>query len=156
MAPTSLSWSSFISLSLTPTIRSMNEPSINSLKLPCFYVESSKKCSKPVSVSSSGLQRNPRKDLSRILRTDAAIKGVENKANSLSYKHQQLWPRAVLESLDEAIEALRWEAALKVGPARASVLFSCYYYYHYYYLCLNSCCHILCNYWLYWMFWHSS
>lgn len=62
---------------------------------------------------SNGLQKDQRKDLSRILRTDAAVKGVVRKANSRKY--QQLWPKAVLEALDEAIRENQWENALKVS-----------------------------------------
>ncbi|KAF7824580.1 pentatricopeptide repeat-containing protein [Senna tora] len=108
--PNSLRWSS--SFSTTPTNCStnvLNENLSDNPKLRRFYVQSSIRCSKPVS---SGLQKNPRKDLSRILRTESAIRGVENKANSRKYK--QLWPKAVLEALEEAIKELRWEAALKI------------------------------------------
>lgn len=62
--------------------------------------------------SSTGLQRQPKKDLSRILRTEAAIKAIEQKANSKKYTN--LWPKAVLEALDEAIRDKHWESALKV------------------------------------------
>lgn len=119
MDPKSLSWLS--SFSSTPTTRStivLNEKLSSAPKLRRFFVQASKRCTKPVS---SGLQKDPKKDLSRILRTEAAIRGVENKANSKKYK--QLWPKAVLEALDEAIKEIRWEAALKVCP---SLSFSCY------------------------------
>lgn len=55
---------------------------------------------------------DPKKELSRILRTDAAVKGIERKANS--EKYLTLWPKAVLEALDEAIKENRWQSALKV------------------------------------------
>ncbi|CAN8268123.1 unnamed protein product [Cochlearia groenlandica] len=55
---------------------------------------------------------DPKKELSRILRTDAAVKGIERKANS--EKYNTLWPKAVLEALDEAIRENRWQAALKI------------------------------------------
>lgn len=64
-------------------------------------------------MTSKGLQKEGKKDLSRILRAEAAIKGIERKANSK--KHNNLMPKAVLEALDEAIREKRWEAALKVG-----------------------------------------
>lgn len=106
--PTCLTWSSSIS-STTPITRSTKFLN-DTPKLPfSFRVESLKRSSKP---QSPGLQKDPKKDLSRILRTEAAIKGVEKKANS--WKHRQLWPKAVLEALDEAINGLRWQAALKV------------------------------------------
>lgn len=41
------------------------------------------------------------------------MKGIVRKANSRKY--QQLWPKAVLEALDEAIRENQWENALKVG-----------------------------------------
>ncbi|XP_057728734.1 pentatricopeptide repeat-containing protein At3g53170 isoform X2 [Arachis stenosperma] len=72
-------------------------------------VEFMKRGLKPLS---SGIQKDSNKDLSRILRTEAAIKGVENKGKS--WKHRQLWPKAVLEALDEAIKGCRWQAALKI------------------------------------------
>lgn len=53
-----------------------------------------------------------KKELSRILRTDAAVKNIERKANSNKYNN--LWPKAVLEALDEAIANNLWETALKV------------------------------------------
>ena len=62
--------------------------------------------------SQNGLQKNTNKDLSRILRTDAAIRNIERKANSKKYN--RLWPKAVLEALDEAIRKNFWETALKV------------------------------------------
>ncbi|EFH54164.1 pentatricopeptide repeat-containing protein [Arabidopsis lyrata subsp. lyrata] len=57
-------------------------------------------------------QIDPKKELSRILRTDAAVKGIERKANS--EKYLTLWPKAVLEALDEAIKENRWQSALKI------------------------------------------
>lgn len=83
---------------------------IQTQELPKFFVQLSKRSSKPASY---GLQKNPRKDLSRILRTDAAVKGIVRKANSRKYK--QLWPKAVLEALDDAIRENQWENALKVS-----------------------------------------
>jgi hypothetical protein len=50
--------------------------------------------------------------LSRILRTEAAIKAIEQKANSKKYNN--LWPKAVLEALEDAIKENQWESALKV------------------------------------------
>lgn len=61
---------------------------------------------------SRGLQKQPSKDLSHILRTEAAINSIERKANSNKYK--RLWPKAVLDALDEAIRENRWESALKI------------------------------------------
>ncbi|CAI9781677.1 unnamed protein product [Fraxinus pennsylvanica] len=53
-----------------------------------------------------------KKDLSRILRTQSAIKAIEKKANSSKYNN--LWPKAVLEALDDAIRNNQWESALKI------------------------------------------
>ncbi|XP_030474241.1 pentatricopeptide repeat-containing protein At3g53170 [Syzygium oleosum] len=64
------------------------------------------------SSGSVGLQRKTQKDLSRILRTESAIKEIERKANSKKYNN--LWPKAVLEALDEAIRENRYESALKI------------------------------------------
>ncbi|WOL00093.1 hypothetical protein Cni_G08806 [Canna indica] len=61
---------------------------------------------------SKGLQKDAKRDLSRILRTEAAVLGVERKAGST--KSTRLWPRAVLEALDESISSNRWESALKI------------------------------------------
>ncbi|KAL3639819.1 hypothetical protein CASFOL_014787 [Castilleja foliolosa] len=57
------------------------------------------------------LQKFSKKELSRILRTDSAIKAVEKKAYSSKYNN--LWPKAVLEALNDAIKQNRWESALK-------------------------------------------
>lgn len=62
--------------------------------------------------SRKGLQKDQKKDLSRILRTDAAIRNIERKANSKKYNN--LWPKPVLEALDQAIRNNYWETALKV------------------------------------------
>ncbi|XP_061364548.1 pentatricopeptide repeat-containing protein At3g53170 [Gastrolobium bilobum] len=110
--PASLTWSSSISSTTTIT-RSTEFPNENHRNAPkpphSFSVQSLKRRSKP---ASSGLQKDPKKDLSRILRTEAAIKGVENKGKS--WKHRQLWPKAVLEALDDAIKGCRWQDALKI------------------------------------------
>lgn len=68
---------------------------------------------------SKGLQKEPKRALSGILRTEAAVLGVERKAGSA--KSSNLWPRAVLEALDDSISNNRWESALKVN---ISLLFS--------------------------------
>lgn len=122
MDPNSLSSSS--SFSLVPTTCSTNVlnknlrlTNTNTTKLRRFYVQSSDRRAKP---DSSGLLKDPRKDLSRILRTEAAIRGIENKVNSRKYK--QLWPKAVLEALEEAIKETRWEAALKVGVSQFQLI----------------------------------
>ncbi|CAL0326223.1 unnamed protein product [Lupinus luteus] len=109
MDPTCLSWSTSIS-STIPTTCSTKFLTDNTPKLPLpFRILSLKRSSKQ---HTPGLQKDPKKDLSRILRTEAAIKGVKNKGDS--WKNKQLWPKAVLEALDEAIKGLRWQAALKI------------------------------------------
>ncbi|CAL1367405.1 unnamed protein product [Linum trigynum] len=60
----------------------------------------------------TGLQKPIKKTLSNILRTEAAIKAIEQKANS--NKHNTLWPKAVLDALDDAISDDSWESALKI------------------------------------------
>jgi len=104
-----ISWSSSIS-STAPITCSTKFPNQNHFNSSSFRVQSLKRSSKP---SYEGLQKDPKKDLSRILRTEAAIRGVENKAKS--WKHKQLWPKAVLEALDDAIKGYQWQNALMVG-----------------------------------------
>ncbi|WCJ18550.1 Pentatricopeptide repeat-containing protein At3g53170 [Euphorbia peplus] len=65
-----------------------------------------------VGSSDVGLQKLPKKELSRILITDAAIKAIELKSNSNKYNN--LWPKAVLDALDDAIYHNRWDSALKI------------------------------------------
>ncbi|KAE9459780.1 hypothetical protein C3L33_08301, partial [Rhododendron williamsianum] len=108
------------SSSLPPTTRStkfLNDPTKPSTP-PLFLIRAAKRQN-----PSRGLQKQPNKDLSRILRTEAAINAIERKANS--NKYNQLWPKAVLDSLDEAIRENRWESALKVcgQPKQAGFLF---------------------------------
>ncbi|KAL9316811.1 hypothetical protein ACSQ67_017812 [Phaseolus vulgaris] len=100
-----LTWSCGIS-SVTPFTSATN----NALpkRRRRFHVVSLKRKAK---AGSAGLVREPKKELSRILRTEAAIKGVENKAKSNS--HKQLWPKALLEALDDAIKRCRWQSALE-------------------------------------------
>lgn len=86
--------------------RTENVHYVKRLKLS---IRSSKQSSEP---SPMRVEKVSKKDLSRILRTEAAIRGVERKTNSK--KHNSLWPKAVLEALDEAIVENRWEAALKI------------------------------------------
>ncbi|XP_021736223.1 pentatricopeptide repeat-containing protein At3g53170-like [Chenopodium quinoa] len=63
-------------------------------------------------VVSKGLQKRQKKELSKMLWTEAAIKAIESKAGSKKYKN--LWPKAVLEALDDAIQLNNWESALKI------------------------------------------
>ncbi|KAG4952818.1 hypothetical protein JHK87_038412 [Glycine soja] len=116
-----LRWSSSIS-SATPFTSSTNRSPPKTRR--GFRVESLKRSSKPASAE---LVKDPNKDLSRILRTEAAIRGVHNKAKSSS--HKQLWPKALLESLDDAIKRCRSHSALEANfctpsqPEEASLLF---------------------------------
>ncbi|KAL0456189.1 UNVERIFIED_CONTAM: Pentatricopeptide repeat-containing protein [Sesamum latifolium] len=86
------------------------------LRLSSFKVESSSKNSLDCDHNSQslGLQfsKLSKKDLSRISRKKAAIKAIEKKANSFKYKN--LWPKAVLEALSDAIKQNHWEYALKI------------------------------------------
>ncbi|PNX93950.1 pentatricopeptide repeat-containing protein at3g53170-like protein [Trifolium pratense] len=102
------SWSSSIS-SILPITCSTKFPNQNHANFS-FRIHSIKRSSKPS--YKEGLQKDPKKDLSRILRTEAAIRGVENKAKS--WKHKQLWPKAVLEALDDAIKGCQWQNALMI------------------------------------------
>jgi hypothetical protein len=60
--------------------------------------------------------------LARILRTEAAVSGVSRKAAAARQQSTRLWPRAVLEALDSAVAACRWESALEVPPPPPSAL----------------------------------
>ncbi|KZV30940.1 pentatricopeptide repeat-containing protein-like [Dorcoceras hygrometricum] len=86
------------------------------IRVSCFAGKSSSRRNPDHDSSneSRGLQlRNfSKKDLSRILRTEAAIKAIDKKANSK--KHSNLWPKAILEALNDAIRRNRWESALKI------------------------------------------
>jgi len=86
-------------ISITPTMCSTKVPNERTDKMNSGLI-------------STRHQVDPKKELSRILRTDAAVKGIERKANS--EKYLTLWPKAVLEALDEAIKENRWQSALKV------------------------------------------
>lgn len=103
---TNMSWSLSIS---TPPSKNLLAGSNGNQDPQFLTIQSSKWCPDP---SSTGLQRQSKKELSRILRTEAAIKAIEQKANSKKYNN--LWPKAVLEALDDAIKENQWESALKV------------------------------------------
>ncbi|KAK3031107.1 hypothetical protein RJ639_036847, partial [Escallonia herrerae] len=77
---------------------------------PPFLAKAAKKSSQ--NPSPQGLQKPNKKSLSHILRTEAAIRAIERKANTTKYN--RLWPKAVLEALDDAIRQRRWESALKI------------------------------------------
>lgn len=81
----------------------------HNLKLVTFKTRSSERSPDP---SPTRIEKVSKKDLSRILRTDSAIRGIERKTNSK--KRNSLWPKAVLEALDEAIAEDRWKSALKI------------------------------------------
>ncbi|CAA6669660.1 unnamed protein product [Spirodela intermedia] len=53
------------------------------------------------------------KELSKILREEAAIGGVERKAITSTSTHR-LWPKAVLGALDDAVSNNQWESALQI------------------------------------------
>jgi len=100
-----LTWSSGISCA-TPFTPATNDAVPTRRRR--FHVEALKRKAK---AGSAGLVKEQKKELSRILRTEAAIRGVENKAKSNS--HKQLWPKALLEALDDAIKRCRWQSALE-------------------------------------------
>lgn len=108
-----MSSSSFTSTT-TPSSTCLVKVLTERIKPPSFLVTAAAAKKKKTSSQSPsyGLQRSTQKKLSHILRTEAAIEAIEKKANS--NKHNRLWPKAVLEALDDAIRANRWESALKV------------------------------------------
>ncbi|XP_047339036.1 pentatricopeptide repeat-containing protein At3g53170 [Impatiens glandulifera] len=99
----------FLLTSTSCSTKVVDDPVAVSRRPRLSQIMSAKKNSESIS---QGLQREPQKDLSRILRTEAAIKAIECKANSTKYS--QLWPKAVLDSLDVAIREKQWESALKI------------------------------------------
>ncbi|XP_057498124.1 pentatricopeptide repeat-containing protein At3g53170 isoform X1 [Actinidia eriantha] len=101
-----LRWSSSF---VVPTTCSTKVLTDHSPSPPPCPIKAAKKSAKN---RSQGLHKEPKKDLSRILRTEAAIKAIERKANS--NKYHRLWPKAVLDALDDAIREKRWESALKI------------------------------------------
>lgn len=76
--------------------------------MPFFLVKSAKKKVE----TSGGFQKESKKNLSHILRTEAAVRGIERKVNSA--KSVSLWPKAVLEALDDSMQNNQWELALKI------------------------------------------
>ncbi|KAJ6692066.1 PENTATRICOPEPTIDE REPEAT-CONTAINING PROTEIN 1 MITOCHONDRIAL [Salix purpurea] len=106
LSSTNMSWSLSIS---TPPPKNLLTGS-NGNQDPQFLTIKSSKWS--IDPTSTGLQRQSKKELSRILRTEAAIKAIEQKANSKKYNN--LWPKAVLEALDDAMKENQWESALKI------------------------------------------
>lgn len=105
-----LSWSSSFPSFLTLTKHSIK---VSSEPVPPSSVQLLKAAKKrSLAPSSKGLQKETKKDLSRILRTEAAVKAVERKA--VSGKSNRLWPKAILEALVDAIGENRWETALKI------------------------------------------
>lgn len=79
-------------------------------KEPVFRIQAIKWSPGPI--QELGIQKEAEKDLSKILRTEFAIKNIEKKVSSKKYKN--LWPKPVLEALDEAIKQKKWQLALKV------------------------------------------
>ncbi|ONK79506.1 uncharacterized protein A4U43_C01F7050 [Asparagus officinalis] len=95
-----------LSFSAAPTLEAMGGGD----RKRGLSVNSAKKrgCSKDTLLSLSDQKRS----LSKILREEAAILNVERKSGS--GKHRNLWPKAVLEALDDAISNNQWESALKI------------------------------------------
>lgn len=108
MDPVGLCWSSYF---VTPTTCSMKclREHIQQTSPQIIVPKAAKK---RVENSWHGLQKSSKKNLAHILRTEAAIVGVEKKADSRKYT--RLWPKAVLEALDNAIRQKRWQSALKI------------------------------------------
>ncbi|KAH9726966.1 pentatricopeptide repeat-containing protein [Citrus sinensis] len=79
-------------------------------KEPVFRIQAIKRSPGPI--QELGIQKEAEKDLSKILRTEFAIKNIEKKVSSKKYKN--LWPKPVLEALDEAIKQKKWQLALKI------------------------------------------
>ena len=61
--------------------------------------------------------------LSKLLRKEAAIEGVARKAVT-GTSTRRLWPKAVLEALDDAVTNDRWESALQVSLIYLKIRFS--------------------------------
>ncbi|KAJ0095773.1 hypothetical protein Patl1_17157 [Pistacia atlantica] len=97
-----------LSPSITASPTTTHSPTFHKERL--FTIHFSKR--NPGPVQQTGIQKEAKKDLSKILRTEFAIKNIENKVNSKKYNN--LWPKAVLEALDEAIRDKKWELALKI------------------------------------------
>ncbi|PRQ54760.1 putative pentatricopeptide [Rosa chinensis] len=84
----------------------------STVSTPTLYPDRTHKPNPPIRCLSSSKRSSGPKELSRILRTEAAVKNIERKANSNKYNN--LWPKAVLEALDEAVANNLWETALKI------------------------------------------
>lgn len=87
------------------------------LRLSCLRVNSQSKKNPDSDIScppqSLEIRKLSKKELSRVLRKESAVKSVERKANSSKYNN--LWPKSVLEALNDAISQNNWESALKVS-----------------------------------------
>lgn len=118
LVPSKLSWSLSFPSFLTLTKHSIKVSSEPVPSSSVLLLKAAKKRS--LAPSSKRLQKETKKDLSRILRTEAAVKAVERKA--VSGKSNRLWPKAILEALVDAIGENRWETALKVGEFACSCL----------------------------------
>lgn len=87
------------------------------VRLSCFRVNSHSKKDSDSDISSPPqslqIRKLSKKELSRVLRKESAVKSIERKANSSKYNN--LWPKSVLEALNDAIRQNQWESALKVS-----------------------------------------
>ncbi|KAG8363615.1 hypothetical protein BUALT_Bualt19G0040900 [Buddleja alternifolia] len=100
-----------------PNLRSSSSSSSFTLKSSSYKINPSSRggSNNPHQPESLQFRKFSKKDLSRILRTESAIKAIEKKANSnSSSKYNNLWPKAVLEALYDAIKHNRWDSALKI------------------------------------------
>ncbi|XP_074294641.1 pentatricopeptide repeat-containing protein At3g53170-like isoform X2 [Silene latifolia] len=102
----------WLSSSVTPTTcltKCLNEGKFDKRELLSGFRVSAKKTA---AIVPKGAQKNTKRELSKLVWTQEAIKAIEKK--SRSNKYNNLWPKAVLEALDEALRQYRWESALKI------------------------------------------
>ncbi|EOX96640.1 Tetratricopeptide repeat-like superfamily protein isoform 1 [Theobroma cacao] len=108
--PASLRWSLAVSPSSTIRSTKLRVEPVHSSTPQFFTVVSSKRSPERCL---TGPQRDPKNALSRIIRREAAIEGIGRKAKSKKQRNR-LWPKAVLEALDDAIKENSWESALEI------------------------------------------
>ncbi|KAI3761242.1 hypothetical protein L1987_51654 [Smallanthus sonchifolius] len=104
--------SSLLTLPTKCLMKVLNERPHSFSNSSSLLITSAKK--KSHAPSSQGIQKSTEKQLSRILRSEAAIEAIERKANFATVKHNRFSPKLVLEALDNAIRHRRWESALKI------------------------------------------
>ncbi|XP_022770104.1 pentatricopeptide repeat-containing protein At3g53170 [Durio zibethinus] len=110
LTPANLRWSLSVSSPPTTCSTKLHPQPIQFSKPQYFTVNSSKRSSEHFL---TGFQRDPKNALSQIIRREAAIEGIGRKAKSKKQR-KRLWPKAVLEALDEAIKKNSWDSALEI------------------------------------------